>query len=162
MTMSVEAPQPTDTIYSVGIDRRSRVLLADVISSRTVAISSSTVSGVNEDSPSFGHTQAYTLSTRTETPSSRYSNVAGRHSFEAWCSPQTGTGWLVIAITSSFLAVASAVDFPTLFHREYRRLQTQRRKDPHIHKLDVNKLLLSETTSPFHIIALFCHRGNLR
>ncbi len=45
-------------MYSAGIEWRSRARLAGVISSRTVAISSSTVSGVNEASPSFGQTQA--------------------------------------------------------------------------------------------------------
>src|SRR2546422_7067917 len=76
--------------YSVSADLRARALLADSSKSFTVAISSSNVSGVKEASPSTGQTQAETLGTRMEMPSSRYSNAVGRHSFATRCSPQIG------------------------------------------------------------------------
>src|SRR5262245_31275511 len=76
--------------YSVSADLRARARLADSSKSFTVAISSSNVSGVKEASPSTGQTQAKTLGTRIEMPSSRYSNVVERHSFATRCSPQIG------------------------------------------------------------------------
>ncbi len=54
---------PTATVYSVNTERRSRAFRAISTSSLTVGISSSTVSGVNDASPSSGHTQAGTLGT---------------------------------------------------------------------------------------------------
>lgn len=94
--------QATDTIYSVGMERRPRACLAGSINSRMVSISSSTVSGVNEASPSSGQTHAEILGTRMETPSSSYSKVVGRHSFGLWCSAQIGTDWLLILVVLSF------------------------------------------------------------
>jgi hypothetical protein len=87
---------PTVTMYSVGMDRRSRARLAGSNNSRTVSINSSTVSGVKDASPSSGQTQAWMLGTRIETPSSLYSKVVERHSLGVWCSPHIGIGWLVI------------------------------------------------------------------
>ncbi len=69
-------------------DRRSRARFAVPISSRTVTIRSSTVSAVKEASPSTGQTQACTLGTRIEIPSSSYSKVVEAHSFDTLWSPQ--------------------------------------------------------------------------
>src|SRR5581483_2364155 len=89
-------------MYSVGIDRRSLARLAGSINSRTVAINSSVVSGVNEASPSSGQTQAGMLGIRIETPSSIYSKVAGPQTLGVLCSPQIGTGWFDMSLTISF------------------------------------------------------------
>ena len=62
--------QPVFTIYSVTSECRALARLAGPINSRTVTISSSTVSEVNEASLSNGHTHACTPGTRIETPSS--------------------------------------------------------------------------------------------
>src|SRR3989442_1323303 len=91
---------------------------------------------------------------RIETPSSPYSNVAARHSFETRCSPQTGTDWLGI-ITSTFFGVAGMAGSPIPARPECTLLQTQRKPDPHIRRQHVNKYLHSATSLSFHILAPF-------
>lgn len=52
------SPQPTVTMYSVNTERLVRTRFADSMSSRTVVINSSTVSGVNDASPVSVQTHA--------------------------------------------------------------------------------------------------------
>ncbi len=89
---------PTATIYSVSTERLWRARLAVSMSSLTVAINSSTVSGVKDASSSSGHTQAGTLGMRIVIPSSLYSNVVVRHSFGFWCSPHVGAVLVIISL----------------------------------------------------------------
>ena len=89
---------PTATTYSVNADLRFFARFAVSTSSRTVKINSSVVSGVNDVSPSRGHTQAKTFGTRTTIPSSRYSKMVSCHFFLTLCSPHIGAGFLDISL----------------------------------------------------------------
>lgn len=83
---------PIATAYSVSAGLRFLARLAVSTSSLTVTSNASTVSGVKEGSPSSGHTHAQTFWTRTDMPSSLYSNTVCCHTFSVWCCVQMGEG----------------------------------------------------------------------
>ena len=88
---------PIATAYSVSAGLRFLARLAVSTSSLTVTSNASTVSGVKEGSPSSGHTHAQTFWTRTDMPSSLYSNTVCCHTFSVWCCGQIGSGLGVIS-----------------------------------------------------------------
>src|SRR5262249_30464033 len=138
--------------YSVKTERRFLARFADAINSRTVVISSSTVSGVKEASPSAGQIQAKTLGTRTVIPSSLYSKVVGSHCFGVPCSKQIGI--LSSGIITSFVCAFLEADSPTSIHQGCRQLQIQYIQHQHTRKQRVSKL--SEYPK-----ATFCHISKL-